>query len=93
MTAPFDRESTASWPDDLDEVDHELAATDHLFTASLAHILAPPADLEQRTNITIAESLLSRSALGTAADLLTVGWHTLRFLAQTQPDNPPEPPR
>lgn len=90
MTAPMHGESTGSWPDDLDDVDNELAATDHLFTDSLAHILAPPADLEQRTNVTIAQSLLNRSALGTAADLLTVGWHTVRLLARTHPENPSE---
>lgn len=66
-------------PDDV-ALDAELAATDDVLQRSLAQLLAPPADLETRTQDQVTNSLMSRSLLGTGADLLTVGWQTLRLL-------------
>jgi len=68
------------------ELDAELERTDDLLQRSLAQLLAPPADLEARTQNQVATSLMSRSLLGTGADLLTVGWQTVRFLFSQQDD-------
>lgn len=69
-------------------IDAELAATDDVLQRSLAQLLAPPADLEARTEDHVANSLMSRSLLGTGADLLTVGWQTLRLMF-TEPEAGP----
>ncbi|HQF94017.1 MAG TPA: hypothetical protein PLS46_07640 [Microthrixaceae bacterium] len=70
------------------DLESELAATDNVLHRSLAQLLAPPADLESRTQDHVANSLMSRSLLGTGADLLTVGWQTLRLM-WSEPE--PEP--
>ena len=65
---------------DNGDIDADLEATDVLLHDSLAQLFRPPADLETRTQRHVATSLMSRSFLGTASDLLTVGFHTLRLL-------------
>ena len=65
---------------DDDDIDAQLAATDDVLAGSLAQLLAPPADLEARTQSRVTTSLMSRSLLGTGADLLSVGWQTVRLL-------------
>lgn len=73
-------------PPDDGAIDAELAATDDILQRSLAQLLAPPADLETRTQDQVTNSLMSRSLLGTGADLLTVGWQTLRLMfADSEP--------
>lgn len=72
------------------DLESELAATDNVLHRSLAQLLAPPADLESRTQDHVANSLMSRSLLGTGADLLTVGWQTLRLM-WSEPEPEPEP--
>lgn len=77
---PFDGDVDA-------DLESELAATDNVLHRSLAQLLAPPADLESRTQDHVANSLMSRSLLGTGADLLTVGWQTLRLMwSEPEPD-------
>jgi len=69
-------------------LDRELAETDDLLHGSLAQLLSAPADLGAKTQTRAASHLMSRSLLGTGADLLTVGWHTLRLLfADGEPDD------
>lgn len=85
-------------PDDrhLDEeaaLDRDLAATDDArLRTSLAQLLTAPADLETRTQHQVTNSLLNRSVLGTGADLLTVGWQTVRLLF-TDPEDEEEAAR
>ena len=62
------------------ELERELAATDDLLVLPMAHLAGPPADLGARTQTRAAEALMRRSVLGTAADLLGVGWQTMRIL-------------
>jgi hypothetical protein len=69
-----------SGPAPDDELDAELARTDDVLGRSLAQLLTAPAALEARTRSQVTTSLMSRSLLGTGADLLTVGWLTARFL-------------
>lgn len=80
-------------PDELlddDTLDGMLASTDDVLRSSLAQILAPPADLETRVGSGAAAGLMSRSLVGTAGDLLTVGWRTVRFLI-VDPDEEARP--
>ncbi len=62
------------------QLDAELAATDPWLAPSLAHILAPPADLQRRTTSVVREGLLARSTVDTAVGMLSVGVQTLRLL-------------
>lgn len=74
--------------DDDPTLDAALDETDGVLGESLAALLGggraqlpdPPADLEARTRDGVANSLMGRSLLGTGADLMTVGWQTVRFL-------------
>jgi len=77
-----------SEPASGDDLDVELAATDPGLASSLAQLLAAPADLERRTQTQVTDSLLQRSFLGTASDVLTVGWRTIRFLVSDPPATP-----
>lgn len=74
--------------DDDPTLDAALDETEGVLGDSLAALLGggraqlpdPPADLEARTRDGVANSLMGRSLLGTGADLMTVGWQTVRFL-------------
>lgn len=68
-------------------LDAELALTEDVLHTSLAQLLAAPADLEARTQSSVTTNLMSRSLLGTGADLLTVGWETVRFLFSPTADD------
>lgn len=86
------RTDEQTWSDD--ELDGLLAAGEDDLRASLAQILAPPADFETRVAPGAAAGLMNRSIVGTAGDLLLVGWQTLRFLVLDPPDevnDDPEP--
>lgn len=66
------------------ELDAALAAGEETeLAASLAHILAPPADLQRRTTSVVHEGLLARSTVDTAVGILSVGMHTLQLLFTT----------
>jgi len=74
-------------PDALRELalDAELAESEELLDASfrstLGQLLSTPEGLARRTTEQVGDTLLTRSTLATAVDLLTVGWHTFRLLA------------
>lgn len=82
-----DEASVASRFDDPDEgsLEAELAATDATFGATLAELLAAPADLPGRTTREVQDSLLQRSTLATLVDLAGLGWHTTRYLLTARP--------
>ena len=73
---------------ELDEHDRIPTST---LADSLAQLMQIPADLEARTSVSVAGSIRERSVLGTATDLLAVGWQTLGILAPAPPA-PPAPP-
>jgi hypothetical protein len=62
-----------------------LAETEHLVReqlgGGLAELLEAPVDLASRTAAGVGDALLTRSTLAAALDLLSVGWHTVRYLA------------
>jgi hypothetical protein len=66
-------------------LDAELAASEEAVReqlgGGLAELLSPPADLTSRTAAGVGDALLTRSTLAAAMDLLSVGWHTVRYLA------------
>lgn len=72
----------SSVPSDAEdrELDAALAESEGALTGSLAQLLSPPADLGSRTHTHVATNLMSRSLLGSCADLLTVGWRTAQVL-------------
>ena len=72
-----------------DQLDDELAATEGLFDSVLAQFVAPPADLEQRTEVAASSTLRDRSALWMCADLLSVGVDTLRLLFEPTSERTP----
>lgn len=78
-------------PESGGDVERELAATDDLVAPSLAQLRRPPADLGFRTHDRAADALFSRSILGAAADLLAVGWNTVRLLAADDPPTDADP--
>lgn len=78
---------------DDEALDGMLAAGDGALRSSLAQILAPPADLETRIGTGAAAGLMNRSLVGTAGDLLMVGWHTVRFLFTDAPHDSSEEAR
>jgi len=61
-------------------LDRALAQTDHLWSSSLADLLSVPDDLAERTAEEVRQTLLDRSTIVAAGDLVAVGWHTLRIL-------------
>lgn len=61
-------------------LDRALAQTDHLWSSSLAALLSAPDDLAARTADEVRQTLLDRSTIVAAGDLVAVGWHTLRIL-------------
>ena len=85
MTSDF-RDETGEF-DELTEanLDAELAATEQVVRehlgGGLAELLSAPADLTSRTAAGVGDALLTRSTLAAALDLLSVGWHTVRYLA------------
>jgi hypothetical protein len=89
--------------DDLDDMDlddefeAELAASeselDDGFRTSLALLLSAPEGLATRTTEGVGDTLLNRSTLAAAVDLVTVGWHTIRLLGGDSPAQTQEDPR
>ena len=73
------------------QLDAELDATDPWLAPSLAHILAPPADLQRRTTSVVREGLLARSTVDTAVGMLSVGMQTLRLLFTSPPSQEDSP--
>jgi hypothetical protein len=65
--------------DDVD-IDAELAASERFLSRELAQIVQSPADLCKRTEVDVAEEILSQSPTNTATGLLSVGWATARLL-------------
>ncbi len=62
------------------DLDAELHATDGLFAAAFAHLGDLPADLEQRARRGASATMMDRSLIGIAVDLMSVGVDTLRLL-------------
>jgi hypothetical protein len=86
-------------PGELDDVsearlDAQLAESEQIVReqlgGGLAELLSAPVDLASRTAAGVGDALLTRSTLAAALDLLSVGWHTVRYLAG---DNDPAPPK
>lgn len=82
--AAHHRDDSVGAPPDAD-LDAELRATDGLFAAAFAQLGDLPADLEQRARLGASATLMDRSLLGIAVDLMTVGVDTLRLLARDAP--------
>jgi hypothetical protein len=74
----LDAASEAHLDAELDESEQMLRAQ---IGGGLAELLSAPADLASRTAAGVGDALLTRSTLGAALDLLSVGWHTVRYLA------------
>ena len=75
---PLDDIAEAHLDAELDE--SELLVREQL-GGGLAELLSAPADLRSRTAAGVGDALLTRSTLASALDLLSVGWHTIRYLA------------
>ncbi len=59
---------------------------------TLAELFSAPHDLTSRTTAEVRDALLTRSTLAAGVDLLTLGWHTLRFLSGAdEPNTSPNP--
>jgi hypothetical protein len=76
--------------EDEADLDRLLDESEAAFPIALSQLLAPPADLQQTTNLTVERRLVGRSSLSLAVDVLTTGWQTLRMiLGEGTPNHEP----
>ena len=68
-----------------DALDRELELTEHVLSSGLTDLLTIPDRLNERTNDEVRSALLDRSTVAAAADLLSVGWHTVRLIFSNEP--------
>jgi hypothetical protein len=69
-----------------------MAALEHLsgldddVVADIAEVLAPPADIEDRTSSGLERRLRNEDVLFTFLDLFAVGWTAIRTVFETEED-------